>query len=88
VGTFFTLKKNEGYVNSLRLKRWVLGVRGVDPLSAAVNALSTPPGDYGRSEIKLADPNRLGDQSGGATCKTAEPEKTDGAARCSWGSGL
>src|SRR5262249_46197468 len=29
-------------------EHWVLGVRGVDPLSAAANALSTPPGDYGR----------------------------------------
>ncbi len=29
-------------------KRWALGVRGIDPLSAAANALSAPPGDYGR----------------------------------------
>ena len=29
-------------------KRWVLGVGGIDPSSAGVNAISTPPGEYGR----------------------------------------
>ena len=29
-------------------KRWALGVRGIDPLGAAANALSAPPGEYGR----------------------------------------
>ena len=29
-------------------KRWVLGVGGIDPFCAGVNALSTPPGEYGR----------------------------------------
>jgi len=34
------------------------------------------------------NPNRLSDQPGGATCQATRPEKTDGAARCSWGLGL
>ena len=29
-------------------KRWVLGVGGIDPFCAGVNAISTPPGEYGR----------------------------------------
>ena len=29
-------------------KRWVLGVAGFDPRGAEANALSTPPGEYGR----------------------------------------
>ncbi len=29
-------------------KRWALGVGGIDPSSAAANALSAPPGEYGR----------------------------------------
>ncbi len=29
-------------------KRWVLSVGGIDPFCAVANALSTPPGDYGR----------------------------------------
>ena len=31
-----------------RCKRWVLGVAGIDPCGALANALSTPPGEYGR----------------------------------------
>ncbi len=30
------------------VKRWVLGVAGIDPCCAEANALSTPPGEYGR----------------------------------------
>ncbi len=30
------------------LKRWILGAAGVDPCSAGANALSIPPGEYGR----------------------------------------
>ncbi len=33
---------------SPRRKRWVLGVGGVDSPRAEANALSTPPGEYGR----------------------------------------
>ena len=29
-------------------KRCTLGVRGIDPLRAGANALSVPPGEYGR----------------------------------------
>ncbi len=29
-------------------KRWALGVGGIDPSCAAANALSAPPGEYGR----------------------------------------
>jgi hypothetical protein len=29
-------------------KLWALGVGGIDPSCAAANALSAPPGDYGR----------------------------------------
>ena len=36
------------YPGSPRRKRWVLGVGGIDPLGAVANALSTPPGEYGR----------------------------------------
>jgi hypothetical protein len=37
------------------------------------------------SEINLAARSRLSDQPSGATRGAAKPEKTDGAARCSWG---
>ncbi len=33
---------------SPRRKRWALGVAGIDPCGAAANALSAPPGKYGR----------------------------------------
>ncbi len=36
------------YPGSLCRKRWVLGVGGFYSFSAAVNALSTPPGEYDR----------------------------------------
>ncbi len=36
------------YPGSPGCKRWVLGVGGIDPPSAAANALSTPPGEYDR----------------------------------------
>ena len=36
------------YPGSPRRKRWVLGVGGVDSIRAEANALSTPPGEYGR----------------------------------------
>ncbi len=36
------------YPGSPRRKRWVLGAVGIDPYSAEANALSTPPGKYGR----------------------------------------
>jgi HEAT repeat protein len=39
-------------------------------------------------EVNFASPNRLSDQPGEATRGAAKPEKTDGAARCSWGLGL
>ena len=29
-------------------KRWILGVGGFNPFCAAANAISTPPGKYGR----------------------------------------
>ena len=29
-------------------KRWILGVGGIDPFCAGVNAISIPPGEYGR----------------------------------------
>ncbi len=29
-------------------KRWTLGVGGINPASAEANALSVPPGEYGR----------------------------------------
>ncbi len=32
----------------LAVKRWALGVAGIDPCSAEANALSAPPGEYGR----------------------------------------
>jgi hypothetical protein len=31
-----------------RCKRWTLGIGGIDPLCAEANALSVPPGKYGR----------------------------------------
>ena len=36
------------YPGSPRCKRWVLGVVGVDPRRAGANAISSPPGKYGR----------------------------------------
>ncbi len=36
------------YPGSPRPKRWILGVRGIGPSCAAANALSIPPGEYGR----------------------------------------
>ncbi len=33
---------------SPRRKRWMLDVGGIDPSSVAANALSIPPGEYGR----------------------------------------
>ena len=36
------------YPGSPRCKRWVLGVGLVTQVGAEANALSTPPGDYGR----------------------------------------
>ena len=36
------------YPGSPGRKRWVLGVGGIDPFCAGVNAISTPPGEYGR----------------------------------------
>src|SRR5207249_9939831 len=35
-----------------RRKRWTLGVGGSDPLGAVANAVSVPPGEYGR-RLKL-----------------------------------
>ena len=36
------------YPGSPRRKRWALGVGGVDSSRAEANALSAPPGEYGR----------------------------------------
>ena len=36
------------YPGSPRPKRWMLGLWGIDPLRAKANAISIPPGDYGR----------------------------------------
>ncbi len=36
------------YPGSPSRKRWILGVGGVDSIGAKANALSIPPGDYGR----------------------------------------
>jgi hypothetical protein len=36
------------YPGSPRRKRWVLDAGGSDPVSVGANALSTPPGEYGR----------------------------------------
>jgi len=36
------------YPGSPSRKRWILGVGGIDPSGAAANALSIPPGEYGR----------------------------------------
>src|SRR2546426_6528276 len=53
-GRILTLIRESGganrirYPGSPRCKRWALGVRGIDPLGAAANALSAPPGEYGR----------------------------------------
>ncbi len=33
---------------SPRCKRWALGAAGIDPCGALANALSAPPGEYGR----------------------------------------
>src|ERR1700685_2882697 len=53
-GTLLTLRRESvganriRYPGSPRRKRWVLGVGGVDSPCADANALSTPPGEYGR----------------------------------------
>ena len=36
------------YPGSPRCKRWRLGVGGMKPIRAEANALSRPPGEYGR----------------------------------------
>ena len=36
------------YPGSPSRKRWALGVGGIDPPCAEANALSAPPGEYGR----------------------------------------
>ena len=36
------------YPGSPSRKRWTLGVRGIDPARAGANAVSVPPGEYGR----------------------------------------
>ena len=36
------------YPGSPGRKRWILGVGGIDPYRAGVNAISIPPGEYGR----------------------------------------
>ena len=36
------------YPGSPRGKRWILVVGGIDPFSDEANALSIPPGEYGR----------------------------------------
>ena len=36
------------YPVSPSCKQWALGVVGIDPGSAVANALSAPPGEYGR----------------------------------------
>jgi hypothetical protein len=36
------------YPGSPRRKRWALGAGSLDGFGAAVNALSAPPGEYGR----------------------------------------
>ena len=36
------------YPGSPSRKRWTLGVGGINPASAEANALSVPPGEYGR----------------------------------------
>jgi len=36
------------YPVSPSCKQWALGVVGIDPGSAEANALSAPPGEYGR----------------------------------------
>ena len=41
-------ERTELDTGSPRCKRWVLGIGGIDPVGAEANALSTPPGDYGR----------------------------------------
>ena len=36
------------YPGSPSRKRWALGVGGIDPFRAGANAISAPPGEYGR----------------------------------------
>ena len=36
------------YPGSPHRKRWILGVGGIEPLGAAVNTISIPPGEYDR----------------------------------------
>ncbi len=54
LGCFLTLKAKARVANRIRdpgspsRKRWMLGVGGIDSLRAEANALSIPPGEYGR----------------------------------------
>jgi aryl-alcohol dehydrogenase len=82
--------------------RGMLGLIGVpaDPQAVFSVGLFQPPllgltirgiveGDADpQRRIKLLTRSRLSDQPSGATRGAAKPEKTDGAARCSWGLGL
>ena len=53
-GLFLTLKAKARVANGIRdpgspsYKRWMLGVGGIESFRAKANALSIPPGDYGR----------------------------------------
>ncbi len=53
-GLLLTLNAKARVANGIRnpgspsRKRWMLGVGGIDSLCAEANALSIPPGDYGR----------------------------------------
>ncbi len=53
-GLFLTLKAKARVANGIRnpgspsCKRWMLGVGRVEPSCAEANALSIPPGEYGR----------------------------------------
>ena len=44
--------RDSRYPGSPRRKRWILGVGGIDPFCAGVNAISIPPGKYDR-KIKM-----------------------------------
>ncbi len=61
-GLFLTLKAKARVANRIRdpgspsRKRWMLGVGGIDSLRAEANALSIPPGEYGRkAKLKRID---------------------------------
>jgi len=74
----------------------VLTVDAIDaPNSEVFNPTTKKWTSAGSTKVRLEDPgsqevgrSRLGDQPSGATRGAAKPEKTDGAARCSWGLGL